>query len=64
MTKWVKPSPSPPAKPNCAWARHTQHHRKEGAPEGTLQFDAVFEGVSEVVIHDLAAAEIEKSPLK
>ena len=33
---------------------------KEGAPEGTLQFDAVFEVYPEVIIHDLAAAEIEK----
>ena len=33
---------------------------KEGAPEGTLQFDAVFEVYPEVTIHDLAAAEIEK----
>jgi trigger factor len=34
---------------------------KEGAPEGELQFDAVFEVYPEVKIGDLAAAEIEKA---
>jgi trigger factor len=33
---------------------------KEGAPEGDLQFDAVFEVYPEVKIGDLATAEIEK----
>ncbi|MES2413886.1 MAG: trigger factor [Pseudomonadota bacterium] len=33
---------------------------KEGAPEGDLQFDAVFEVYPEVKIGDLASAEIEK----
>ncbi|MES2281673.1 MAG: trigger factor [Pseudomonadota bacterium] len=33
---------------------------KEGAPEGDLQFDAVFEVYPEVKIGDLATAEVEK----
>ncbi len=33
---------------------------KEGAPEGELQFDAVFEVYPEVKIADLAGAEVEK----
>ncbi len=33
---------------------------KEGAPEGELQFDAVFEVYPEVKIGDLAGAEVEK----
>ncbi|MES2912907.1 MAG: trigger factor [Pseudomonadota bacterium] len=33
---------------------------KEGAPEGDLQFDAVFEVYPEVKIADLATAEVEK----
>ena len=33
---------------------------KEGAPEGDLQFDAVFEVYPEVKIKDLATAEIDK----
>jgi trigger factor len=33
---------------------------KEGAPEGDMQFDAVFEVYPEVKIADLASAEIEK----
>ena len=33
---------------------------KEGAPEGQLQFDAVFEVYPEVKIKDLASAEIER----
>lgn len=33
---------------------------KEGAPEGELAFDAVFEVYPEVRINDLAAAEVEK----
>ena len=33
---------------------------KEGAPEGQLQFDAVFEVYPEVKIKDLASAEVER----
>jgi len=33
---------------------------KEGAPEGELQFDAVFEVYPEVKIGDLSSAEVEK----
>ncbi|NBQ88199.1 MAG: trigger factor, partial [Betaproteobacteria bacterium] len=33
---------------------------KEGAPEGQLAFDAIFEVFPEVKLGDLAAAEIEK----
>ncbi len=33
---------------------------KEGAPEGQLAFDAIFEVYPEVVIGDLATAEVEK----
>jgi trigger factor len=33
---------------------------KEGAPEGDLQFDAIFEVYPEVTIKDLATAEVEK----
>ena len=33
---------------------------KEGAPEGKLAFDAVFEVYPEVKIGDLTAAEVEK----
>jgi trigger factor len=33
---------------------------KEGAPEGELQFEAIFEVFPEVKIGDLAAAEVEK----
>ena len=33
---------------------------KEGAPEGDLQFDAIFEVYPEVTIKDLAGAEVEK----
>ena len=33
---------------------------KEGAPEGQLQFDAVFEVYPEVTIKDLASAEVER----
>ena len=33
---------------------------KEGAPEGDLQFDAIFEVYPDVKIKDLAAAEIDK----
>ena len=33
---------------------------KEGAPEGTIAFDAVFEVFPEVVVDDLTGAELEK----
>ena len=33
---------------------------KEGAPEGVLQFDAVFEVYPDVMINDLSTAEVEK----
>jgi trigger factor len=41
-------------------AGQPQITEKEGAPEGELQFDAVFEVFPEVKIGDLASAEIEK----
>ena len=45
-------------KPTCAWPV-SPHHRKEGAPEGQVTFDAVFEVFPEVKIADLSDAEVE-----
>ena len=45
---------------NLRVAGQPQITEKEGAPEGELQFDAVFEVFPEVKIGDLASAEIEK----
>jgi len=35
---------------------------KDGAPEGSVSFDATFEVYPEVKLGDLAAAEVERSP--
>jgi hypothetical protein len=43
-------------------AGQPQITEKEGAPEGQLAFDAVFEVYPEVKIGDLTTAEVEKAP--
>ena len=53
-------STPPPTKPSCAWPARRRIAEKEQSAEGAMEFDATFEVYPEVVIGDLAAAEVER----